>query len=123
VKPGTDKLLARAARASSAGERALESGAPDVAAARAYAAMIAAAKGLLNEKGLRFVSHAAISTAFEKHASASGVGEEQVARLREALERRERGAREDLAITFEDAREMVERAREFVEAVVKTVSP
>jgi uncharacterized protein (UPF0332 family) len=116
VKPGTDKLLARAARALSVAERALGGGAADIAAARAYGAMIAAAKALLNEKGLRLVSHAAVAAAFEKHAGAD-VGEGRAARLREVLARRERGGREDVATSFEDARVMVERAREFVAAV------
>jgi uncharacterized protein (UPF0332 family) len=121
MKPGTDKFLARAAKRLSSAAIALEGGAPDMAAARAYSAMIAAAKALLNEKGLRLIAHAAICAALEKQAAAAGIDERMTALLREGYERRERSARDDLATSFEDAREMVERARELVEAVGKAV--
>jgi uncharacterized protein (UPF0332 family) len=123
VKPGTDKILARAFRALSAAERALGGGAVDVAAARCYSAMIAAAKALLNEKGLRPISHAAIATAFEKHASGPRIGDELVGRLRQAIAYRARMADEELAISFDDVRAMVDEARDFVETVQEIVRP
>jgi uncharacterized protein (UPF0332 family) len=122
VKPGTDKILARAARALSAAERALAAGAVDVAAARSYSAMIAAAKAFLNEKGLRLISHAAITAAFEKHAPDAGLGDEQISLLPQAVARRARTAEEELAVSFEDAAVMIGEARGFVQAIREMVS-
>jgi uncharacterized protein (UPF0332 family) len=117
LKPGTDKLLARAARSLGAATEALENGAADKAAGRAYSAMISAAKALLNENGLRLTTHARICTAFEKHALAARLPARQVARLREAQERRERIQQEGLGPSFDDVGEWVDGAAEFVAAV------
>jgi uncharacterized protein (UPF0332 family) len=121
VKPGTDKLLARAARSLSAASRALDDGAPDIAAARAYAAMIAAAKALLNEKGLRLTAHASIRTAFDEHAPGAGLAARHTARLGEAQDRRARSVSEDLSPSFDDAREWIEQAAELVTAVERSL--
>ena len=63
MKPGSDKLLAKAERALTAAHAALEGGAPDLAAARAFYAILNAAKVELNERGLRLRTHARIAAA------------------------------------------------------------
>jgi hypothetical protein len=109
VQPGTDKLFAKAARATAAGAAALDAGAPDVAAGRAFAAMINAAKAVLNEHGLRLRTHAHIAAALER-LGAAPLSDWLVA----AIARRRSGDAGDL--TFDDAAELVERARVFVSA-------
>lgn len=64
MQPGTDKLLAKAARALATAEAALDGGAADVAAGRAFYAILNAAKARLNERGLRPHSHARIAAAY-----------------------------------------------------------
>ncbi|MBI4639227.1 MAG: HEPN domain-containing protein [Candidatus Tectomicrobia bacterium] len=54
MKEETQKLLDKASRAIHAAETLLQEGDVDFAAGRAYYAMFYTAKGLLNEKGLRF---------------------------------------------------------------------
>lgn len=57
VKPGTDKILARAALAAERAGLHLRAGALDRAAERAYHAIVHAARALLNEAGLRSRTH------------------------------------------------------------------
>jgi uncharacterized protein (UPF0332 family) len=109
VQPGTDKLFAKAARAAAAGAAALDAGAPDVAAGRAFAAMIHAAKALLNEHGLRLRTHAHIAAALQRFGAAALADW-----LGAAMTRRRSGDAGEL--TFDEAAELVERARVFVSA-------
>ena len=108
MQPGTDKLFAKAVRAAAAGAAALDGGAPDVAAARAFAAMMLAAKAVLNERGLRLRTHARIAAALERFGAAPLSDW-----LGAAIARRREDAGE---LTFDEAAELVERARLFVSA-------
>jgi hypothetical protein len=98
VKPGSDKLLAKAERALTAAHAALEGGAPDLAAARAFYAILNAAKVELNERGLRLRTHARIAAASPAPLSTW---------LSEAIDRRRSG---DGEITDADADRLIERA-------------
>ncbi len=57
MKPGSDKILAKAVRALGRADLLLEGGAADRAAERAYHAIVYAARALLNENGTRSHSH------------------------------------------------------------------
>jgi uncharacterized protein (UPF0332 family) len=109
VQPGTDKLFAKAARAAAAGAAALAAGAPDVAAGRALAAMLHAAKAVLNEHGLQLRTHARIAAALDR-LDAAPLAECLIA----ALARRQNGDAGELS--YDDAAELVEQARRFVSA-------
>jgi uncharacterized protein (UPF0332 family) len=113
MRPGTDKLLAKATRALAAAEAALTQGAPDVAAGRAFYAMLYAAKARLNESGLRPHTHLRIAAAYEalpERDNAPAVW------LSEALALRAGLATEADGLAYAAADELVARARRFVGA-------
>lgn len=103
MRPGTDKLIAKAERAAEIAGSALEAGAPDIAAGRAFYAMLYAAKALLNERGIRYRGHARIAAAVE-----SPLREHLIA----AIEQRRRVEE----ISVHDVSELLERARACVAA-------
>jgi len=113
MRPGTDKLLAKAERASRTADAALAAGAPDVAAGRAFYALLYAAKALLNERGLYLRTHARIVAALQRAAPPEAPLLAEW--LASAIARR-RGADEG-ELTHEDAAQLVERARQAVCAV------
>jgi uncharacterized protein (UPF0332 family) len=108
VRPGTDKLFAKAERAAQTAGAALQGGAPEAAAARAFYAMLYAAKTLLNERGVRLHAHVRIAAALS--------ADDALLRtwLTAAIARRRSGETE---VTHADAEELVERARASVDAV------
>jgi len=63
VQPGTAILLGKAERAAQAAAAELERGAPELAAGRAFYAVLYAAKAVLSEHGLRLRTHARIAAA------------------------------------------------------------
>jgi len=117
VQAGTRTLLAKADRAAVAAAAALAAGAPDMAAARAFGAMLNAAKAVLCERGLRLRTHARIAAAL---ARVEAVSDPPVAQwLADAMARRHGGAPE--AMTFEEIGELVARAAAFVAAARNSV--
>lgn len=108
VRPGTDKLLAKAERAAQTAAGALDAGAPDAAAARAFYAMLYAAKTLLNERGLRLHAHVRIAAAL------SAEDGPLQSWLSAAIARRRSGETE---VTHAEAEDLVQRARASVGAV------
>jgi len=110
MAPGTDKLLSKAARALQAAEAGLEVGAADIAAGRAFYAMLYAAKARLNERGLRLRSHARIAAALAESEGAPAPW------LSDALQLRARLAADPDGVTYTDATRLVERARVVVDA-------
>ena len=64
MKPGTAKLLEKAARSIRAAERLRKEGDVDFAASRTYYAMFYVAEALLNERELRFKKHGGVHAAF-----------------------------------------------------------
>jgi uncharacterized protein (UPF0332 family) len=105
VQPGTVKLLAKAERASQVAAAALEGGAPNVAAGRAFYAILYAAKAALNERGIRLQAHVRIAAA---------VDEPVREYLSAAIVRRRSGEAE---VTYDEAAAMVERAQACVTVV------
>jgi hypothetical protein len=65
MKPGTDKILARATSATERAAEHLRRGALDRAVERAYHAIVHAARALLNEAGDRSRAHAAVGARIE----------------------------------------------------------
>lgn len=63
MRPGTATLLAKAERAAATAAAALERGALEVAAARAFAAVVAVGKAVANERGVRLHTHRRIAAA------------------------------------------------------------
>lgn len=68
MKPGSDKALARATAALRRAEAHAERGATDRALERAYAAIMHAARAVLNEMGERPRAHAAVAAGIEGRA-------------------------------------------------------
>ena len=114
VQPGTDKLLAKAQRALDAAEAALADGASDVAAGRAFYAVLNAAKARLNERGLRLRTHARVAAAY---AALPALAEAPGDWLGEALALRARLAADADGLDYASVQQLVERARRFVAAV------
>jgi uncharacterized protein (UPF0332 family) len=113
MRPGTDKLLAKAERAAYAAAASLDAGAAEMAGARAFYAMLYAAKALLNERAVRLQSHARIIDALNRERPPAAP---QLAEwLASALERRRNGDAGEL--TAEEAARLVERAGQIVAAV------
>ncbi|MDX2167459.1 MAG: HEPN domain-containing protein [Deltaproteobacteria bacterium] len=114
MQPGTDTLLGKARRALAAADAALEGGAPDAAAGRAFYAILYAAKARLNERGLRLRTHARIATAY---ASLPALHDAPAEALAGALALRAMLAAEPDAFDYADAARLVAQARAFVAAV------
>ena len=90
-------------------EEALSGGSPDAAAARAFYALLYAAKAMLNERGMRLRTHARIAAAVEPPLRDA---------LTEAIARRRSS---DTEITYADAEALVARALVCVTAVREKV--
>ena len=114
MQPGTDKLLAKAQRALDAAEAALADGASDVAAGRAFYAVLNAAKARLNERGLSLRTHARVAAAY---AALPALAEAPGDWLGEALALRARLAADADGLDYASVQQLVERARRFVAAV------
>lgn len=114
MRPGTDKLLAKARRALTAAEAGLAAGSADLAAGRALYAMVYAAKARLNEAGLRPRAHARLAAAYEALPELDGA---PAAWLGEALAMRARLAAEPERLDYAAVEALVARARHFVAAV------
>lgn len=113
MRPGTDKLLAKAERAAQAAADALDAGDPDAAAGRAFYALLYAAKVVLNERGLRLRTHVRIAAALQ--CAAPPAAPLLAEWLGSAIARRRAGDHGEL--TYADAAQLVERAREAVRTV------
>lgn len=117
MRPGSDKLLAKAERAASIAASVLEEGAPEAAAGRAFYAMLYAAKVLLNEHGIRLRAHTRIAAALARVALPDSPPLHEW--LAAAIERRRSGEGE---LTYEDAAQLVEQARQAVAVARARVS-
>ncbi|MGD9764731.1 MAG: hypothetical protein AB7V27_13535 [Candidatus Binatia bacterium] len=118
MRPGTDKLLAKAVRAAAAGEAAVLAGRPALAAARALTAMLSAARARLNEAGLRPRSHARAAALY---AARPPLVEAPPPWLAEALALRVQLAEDDTGLDERDVARLVERAVSFAAAVKRAV--
>lgn len=118
MKQATDKLLEKAARALRVAERLRKSRDAEFAVGRAYYAMFYVAEALLNERGLRFRKHAGAYGAFAEHFVKTGLLDKRYHRwLLAAFSKRitgDYGIEPD--ITADDARSLIDQARDFLEA-------
>jgi uncharacterized protein (UPF0332 family) len=117
VKEITQAVLEKADRAVAAAEKLLGTDA-DSAVNRAYYAMFYVAEALLAGRGLRFRKHAGVHSAFGEHFAKAGLLNAKYYRwLITAFNKRiaaDYGVKAE--ITADDARVLVEQAKEFVYA-------
>ena len=117
MKQIAEAFLAKADRSIAAAETLLPTS-PDFAAARAYYAMFYVTEALLAERGLRFSKHAGVHSAFGEHFAKTALLDAKYHRwLIDAFDRRiaaDYGVKAD--ITAEDARTLIEQAKEFSSA-------
>jgi uncharacterized protein (UPF0332 family) len=126
VKPGTEKILAKASDALAAAHRNLEAGAVDLAAGRAFYTMVHAARALLNERGEPVRTHVEICDRLRHHLG-ERIDPPLPDWLEDALSRRaEIDPDADTALTTSDAYQLIEKARTFLKtahALVENQSP
>ena len=118
MKPDTQKLLDKAARALRAAETLLASGDADFAAGRAYYAMFYIAEALLHEKDLRSRKHSGVISLFGESFAKTGALDAKFHRwLLDAFDKRilaDYGV--EAVLSRDDATQMIEQARELLEA-------
>lgn len=117
MKETSDKLLKKAARALRVAERLRKSRDAEFAVGRAFYVMFYVAQALLNERGLRFRKHAGIHGAFAEHFVKTGLLDKRYHRwLLAAFSKRITGDYGiEAEITADDAKILIEQAREFLE--------
>lgn len=101
-------------------EKLMEMGSARFSAAQSYYTMFYLAEALLLSKGLAFSSHSAVMASFGKEFAKTGLLDPKFHRyLLRAEKRREIGhyGDESVAVTEEEARESIQWAREFIQAV------
>jgi uncharacterized protein (UPF0332 family) len=118
MKDNTQQLLEKASRAIEAASTLLNNGLSEFSTGRAYYAMFYTTEALLNEKGLRFSKHGGVHSAFGEHFIKTGLFDEKFHRwLLDAFDRRIEGDYGvDVLVINQDALEMIEQAREFLQA-------
>ena len=118
MKDNTQQLLEKASRAIEAASTLLNNGLSEFSTGRAYYAMFYTTEALLNEKGLRFSKHGGVHSAFGEHFIKTGLFDEKFHRwLLDAFDRRIEGDYGvDVLVIYQDALEMIEQAREFLQA-------
>jgi len=116
MRPGTDKLCAKAARAAAAAHAALEAGATDVAAGRAFYALLNAAKARLNDRGQRWHTHARVAAAY---AALPALDAAPAELLDTAIALRRRLADDADSLSYDDVASLVDGAAAFVAAATR----
>lgn len=116
MKEDTVKLLEKAGRAIHAAEVLLGKDDAEFAAGRAYYAMFYVAEAMLNERSLSFQKHGGVHGAFGEHFARTGLIDVKFHRwLLDAFDRRiQADYGVDAVVTPDEARAMVEQAREFL---------
>jgi len=116
MKADTSKLLEKAGRAIRAAEVLHGKGDAEFAAGRAYYAMFYVAEARLNEKALTFQKHGGVHGAFGEHFARTGQFDAKFHRwLLDAFDRRiQADYGLDAVVTSDEARTMIEQAREFL---------
>jgi uncharacterized protein (UPF0332 family) len=114
----TRKLLDKAVDTIESAELLLDNGKTDVAAGRAYYALFYIAEALLNEKGLQFGKHGDVIGAYGKEFSKTKLLDQKFHRwLIEGFDTRMIGDYHvDTRIEIEVVADMINHAREFLEA-------
>jgi uncharacterized protein (UPF0332 family) len=118
MKESSEQLLHKASRAIEAANTLLDNGLNEFSTGRAYYAMFYTAEALLNEKGLRFRKHGGVHSAFGEHFIKTSLFDAKFHRwLLDAFDRRiESDYGIDVLVIDQDARELIEQAKEFQQA-------
>lgn len=118
MKRETGQLIDKANRAIHAAEILLGEGDFDFSASRAYYAMFYTAEALLNENGLHFRKHGGLHAAFGEQFVKTGIFDSKFHRwLLNAFDQRIQGDYgAEVNLTGEEARRLIEQAREFWQA-------
>ena len=119
MKEGTGQLLNKARTALMAAQRDIEAEAPDQAIARAYYATFHAATAILHERGEHARTHTGIQQKFYKSFIESGDLDINLSRILVALfqSRQEADYAFEAGFTIDNARDAVENAAHFLEAI------
>ena len=118
MKDSSKQLLEKASRAIEAANTLLDNRSSEFSTGRAYYAMFYTAEALLNEKGLRFRKHGGVHSAFGEHFIKTGIFDAKFHRwLLDAFDRRiESDYGIEVLVIDRDARELIEQAKEFLQA-------
>lgn len=121
MKERTSKLLAKSADSIEVAEGILEMNKPDMAAGRVYYAMFYVAEALLYERGLEFNTHGQVIGAYGKEfAKTKELDPKFHKSLRARFDARISGDYDvDTNITSNFIADMINQAREFLEAAYK----
>jgi uncharacterized protein (UPF0332 family) len=116
MKGSSKQLLEKASRAIEASSILLDSGFTEFSSGRAYYAMFYTVEALLNEKDLKFSKHGGVHSAFGEHFIKTGLFDAKYHRwLLDAFDRRIESDYGSVAtVTDDDARELIEQAKEFL---------
>jgi uncharacterized protein (UPF0332 family) len=116
-----ESLIERALRYLKSAELLLEDGDCESSVSRAYYAMFYCVQALLLTENLEFSSHRAVISAFGKNFVKTGIfSKEMGTELNRAFEKRHIGDYEyTFAISEEEAREILESGKKFVEKIVQ----
>lgn len=117
MKDSSKQLLQKASRAIQAAKTLLDNGLSEFSTGRAYYAMFYTAEALLNEKGLLFKKHGGVHSAFGEHYIKTGIFDAKFHRwLLDAFDRRiESDYGIEVLIIDQDASELIEQAKEFLQ--------
>lgn len=119
------ELLEEARDSIGAARLLLSGGYPGYAASRAYYAMFYIAEAFLEGEGIAFSKHSAVIAAFGRHFARTGKVPVEFHRfLRDGQDLRHTGDYgERHAVTFDQAREQVSRAEQFLELAERLIGP
>jgi len=118
MKESSEQLLQKASRAIEAANTLLDNGLSEFSTGRAYYAMFYTAEALLNEKGLRFRKHGGVHSAFGEHFIKANLFDAKYHRwILDAFDRRiESDYGTEVLVINEDTLELIEQAKEFLQA-------
>ena len=118
MKESSEQLLQKASRAIEAANTLLDNGLSEFSTGRAYYAMFYTAEALLNEKGLRFRKHGGVHSAFGEHFIKVNLFDAKYHRwILDAFDRRiESDYGTEVLVINEDTLELIEQAKEFLQA-------
>ena len=118
MKESSEQLLQKASRAIQAANTLLDDGLGEFSTGRAYYAMFYTAEALLNEKGLRFRKHGGVHSAFGEHYIKTNLFDAKFHRwLLDAFDQRiESDYGIEALVIDQDAHELIEHAKEFLQA-------
>lgn len=119
-----ESLIEKSRKYLNSAELLHKSGDFDSSVSRSYYAMFFAAEAVLLTKSLEFSSHRGVISAFGRNFVKEGIFPTEMGKwLREAFNKRQKGDYEfELAINQEEADQLLQNAKIFVEKIVKHLS-